>query len=112
LVTVNELPTLMGTVTRDQVSAVAHEIAELLPVPLLDQVPGAFSLKVPSAALSVTFEPTAGQETMTLTVAVPAATVLSEAGFHLHSAMFAAVVEVAEPPVVNERPVPAPASVE
>lgn len=84
----------------------------MLPVPL-DAQALFFSLKVPNAPLRVTLPPVTGQETMTLTFGVPAATVLFDDGFHRHSAIWLAVLEVAEPPVVSDRPlVPELASVE
>src|SRR5262245_53199537 len=100
----------MGTSTRTHEFAVAQETVAV-PVPICAQVLN-FSLKVPIAPFSVRLAPAVGHDTMTLAVAVPAATVLFEAGFHRHSAIVLAVVSVAEPPVVNERPVPDPMSVE
>ena len=84
LATVKDDATFMGTFTRVQVLAVA-QLTVADPVPLLVQVPGAFSLKVPIAPFSVTLAPSTGHDTITLTVAVPVATVFVDAGFHRHS---------------------------
>ena len=74
----NAVATEMGSPHATQLFAVAHETVAV-PVPF-DAHVLFFSLNVPSALFSVTFPPATGHDTITLTVAVPAATVLFEAG--------------------------------